>query len=229
MGSEGSSGRAAAAEGVPAEDAVELTLALCHEVRNLLAAVRLSAYLIARETDSAQVRASIEDIEAISVEAGAALAHIRPLLDAAGESPRVDPVAVLEAVGRSLTEIPGRAAPVEVRWPDALPDVRVDPDALHHLLVTLALSARETVREPGAVRVGAEAREGSVVFRVEDDGDPLVEAEARPKPDPVHRPGRRGLGLRVAEALMRSAGGGLRIDTRADGTRVELVLPVLED
>lgn len=206
-------------------DPVALALALCHEVGNLLAAARLSAYLVARETEPDQVLASAEDIETVATQAGAALAHIRPLL-VGREAVRVhvDPGELLEAARRSLEQNSARAPEVEVRPAPELPDVRVDPDGLHHLLVTLVMAAWDATPDGTSVHMEACADGDTVVFAVEDDGRPY-EAE---KVDPQVGPRGRALALEVAATVVERWDGQVRVSLQSVGTRVEVRLPAAD-
>jgi len=206
-------------------DPVKLALALCHEVGNLLAAARLSAYLVGRESRNEQLAASAEDIETIAGQAGAVLAHLRPLL---GDDPaarvHVDPAELLRAVDASLAHSTPRTPSIEIEVRRDLPDVRLDSDALHHLLVTLVLSAWNATPEAGAVRLSASRDGGWVVFAVEDDG----EAWRAEKTDPRVGPRGRALALEVAATLLARWDGEVLVMPRAVGTRVEIRVPVAD-
>jgi signal transduction histidine kinase len=205
-----------------AGDPVELALALCHEAGNLLAAARLSAYLIGRETESEQIQASAEDIETISTQAGAVLAHMRPLLiDDPAARMHVDPAEVLRGVDRTLAQQSDRAPAVSVDVSDDHPDVWVDTDALHHLLVTLVLSAWDAAPKGTEVQVSAGSEGDGVLFSVEDEG----RADELEKADPRVGPTGRALALGVAATLVERWGGEVRVDRSEAWTRVELWLP----
>lgn len=205
------------------EDPVRLTLALCHEVGNFLAAARLSAHLIGRETDPSRIRADAEDIDTVATQAGAIVAHLRPLLmDDPASRLYIDPCEVLAAVERAVTQPPPRGPALDLHSQGDLPDVRVDADALHHLIVTLVLGAWEASPPDGRVRVAAEVDEGMVVVAVVDAGRPY-EAESE---DTRVGPRGRGLVLDVAATLVGRWGGSVYVDAGEGGTRVELRLPV---
>ena len=205
------------------EDPVRLTLALCHEVANFLAAARLSAHLIGRETDPSRIRADAEDIDTVARQAGAIVAHLRPLLTGARASRlHVDPREILAAVERAVTQPAPRGPVLDLRSQGGLPYLRVDADALHHLIVTLVLGAWEASLPDGRVCVTAEVNEGELVFAVTDTGGPY-DAET---PDARVGPRGRGLVLDVAATLVGRWGGGVYVETGEAGTRVELRLPV---
>jgi signal transduction histidine kinase len=195
---------------------------LCHEVGNLLAATRLSAHLLGRGPSSSETVSVCGDIEELTAQAGALLAHVRPLLSEPElESPRVAPAAVLESVARSLGERAWEAVRVEVLRPGSLPDVEFDPDAIHHLLVTLVRAACESARPNGHVRVSAAPVRGGVVFSVEDDGRIPLEEDTGPG-----MPQRgRALTLAVARAILAASGGHLEVAHSARRTRIEVRVP----
>lgn len=203
-------------------DPVQLVLTLCHEIGNLLAAARLSAYLVGRDGAAEPVRASAEDIQTLCSQAGAALAHLRPLLTGSETRPvRVAPDEVLKAVGRSLARGGGYPPLVELTVEDALPDVEVDPDALHQLLVSLVLSAWDAAPEGCRVRLDALEEEGLLRFRIEDGGEPY-RAE---KVDPRIGPRGRALALEVAATVLEAWRGHVDVRSGEKGTRVDVCLP----
>jgi signal transduction histidine kinase len=203
-------------------DPVSLALALCHEIGNLLAASRLSAYLVARETEPSEIRAGAHDIETAAAQAGAILAHVRPLL-AGADSARlhVEPGQVLEAVRRSVDQHAAGVPELVTEEGADLPDVRVDPDGLHHLLVSLVLAAWDASPEGASVRLEAGAQGGVVVLAVEDQGRPYRHEET----DPRVGPRGRALVLEVAATLVQRWQGEVRVLPKPGGTRVELRLP----
>lgn len=203
--------------------AAELVLGLCHEIGNVLAATRLAAHLVANDLAGPDLAQAAAGIEVEAARAGALLGQIRPLL--AGRALRrlrVSAAEVLDALERSLGAAASGPRQLAIRKPRNVPDLSVDPDALHHVLVALVLAAAESVPTNGHVTVSARRGEAAIVVTVEDDGRPL---EARP---PAGAPLRRGrqLVLAAAAAVVRTQGGSLRVEPRArgGGTRVRITL-----
>ncbi len=199
-----------------------LVLGLCHEVGNLLAATRLGAHLVARGLALPDARATAAQIEAEAARGGAFLGMIRPLL-AVGEQRRlrIAPGEVLAALERSLGAASDGPPQLDFRRPRAVPDVRVDPDALHHVLVALALAAADVTPRDRHVTVSAVREADSVAFVLRDEGGRL---EASPPRGVAPRRG-RPLVMAAAAAVLRGQGGRLESAPVKGGVRVRVVLP----
>jgi hypothetical protein len=201
--------------------AAELVLKICHEVGNLLAAARLSAHLLPHSGEQDQGMAS--DLEDLSAQAGWLLSHVRPLLTNDPKSRiHLSPTSVLGAVARALREGSGAGSPPEVHVPEELPEVRVDPDALHHVLLTLVRSGHEGREGVKETVVSAHQHGGRIVFTVWDGGAP-ARAQGRP-PAGLHRG--RALALEIARALALRDGGSLTTRTTLGGLEIGLAFPV---
>jgi signal transduction histidine kinase len=200
----------------------ELIAALCHDIGNLLAAVRLSAHLLSHDVDEAERLSVARDVEDLAALAGALLAQVRPLL--AGDtlsSVRVSPAEVLTALHRALKERRAGGAELSIARGRGLPDVRIDPDAVYHLLLTLVHGALEAAGPGGRVRVSAKHQGRRVILSVADDGRQVdlegIRHGARPRG--------RELAIRVADAVLRGMGGRATAELRRRGTRIDLFLP----
>jgi len=105
---------------------------------------------------------------------------------------------------------------------DAAPAPLLAPaEWLDRLVGTLVDNACRYAPDGGRVRVATGVRDGRSVLCVEDDG-PGVPPDERPRLfDRFHRasevPGGAGLGLAIADAVVRSTGGRWRVDTSALG------------
>jgi C4-dicarboxylate-specific signal transduction histidine kinase len=203
-------------------DPLRLARALCHEVGNALAAVRLSAHLLSRSPSRGDLAESSRELAAVAARAGAALGQLRVLLAGAPPAPSLvaEPEAVLASVRHALAAAGGDAAGLELTAAAGLPEVRADAEALHHLLVSLVFAAWDAVPEPGPVRVSADLTPDGVAFAVTDTGPVLRALE----PDPAFEPGGRGLGLAVAATLVARWEGALEVRSGRAGNRVELRL-----
>jgi len=166
-----------------------------------------------------------ETLEDLAAQAGCLLAHVRPLL---GDDPksriRVSPSNVLVAVARALHDDSKSSPAPEVQVSEGLQEVRVDPDALHHVLITLVRASRGSGEEGRAV-VSAKRRGRSVVFTVRDGASPSA-ARGRAT---AGAPRGRALALQIARALALRDGGVLSVRSVSGGAEVDLAFPALAE
>jgi C4-dicarboxylate-specific signal transduction histidine kinase len=124
---------------------------------------------------------------------------------------------------------------VDVRGPDDA-FVAIAPDALKQVFVNLVQNAREAVSQsdasrPAEIRIGVTVAGPSIVIGVADNGPGIPESERSRVFDPFYSTKREmagvGLGLFVAEGLVRSAGGRLTVgQVPGGGALFEIQLPV---
>lgn len=207
----------------PAEDStfskpLDLLLALGHEIGNLLAATRLHAHLIdadATATELANISATIGEL---SSRMGSLLAQIRPLVSPVSEgAPNIDPIEVLDGVRRGIEESCDERVAIDLDSAAGLSMAVIDPEPLHHILLTSIYQALEESEPVGKVAVSAFARADSIVFAVDDES----------KFEEVSDGALRGRSLlhEVAGAILRPRGGQIAICSQGGGNRVELTVP----
>lgn len=193
------------------ERSAEQIVALAHEVGNVLAAVRMSAHLLP-DGSARERRDGAGEIERWVAHAGELLALGRPIVGASREGrSRVSVAEVLEGVGHVLLqpgELPG---PFEVASaPRGAPGLRVDLDALHHVLRVLVRTLFS--EQPGCeVSLRAGRRGDRVEFVIAASG-----GDAR---------GREALAIQIADAAVRPDRGRVTQDSTRRGTRVRVSLP----
>ncbi len=188
----------------------ELLLALCHEVGNLLAAVRLHSHLL--DEDSAA------QISQLAGRAGSLVALVRPLLTPAPErSAPLAPRAVLAGLRRGLDDSDAVQVRIDVESAADLPDVAIDGETLHHLLLAQILAALEERGTAAPFRVAAEALGDGVAFVVADGPSAEAESEA-----PELRG--RALGRALAQTILGTRGGRVEIQRRPDGAHTAYVV-----
>jgi signal transduction histidine kinase len=193
-----------------------LQVAVAHEVGNLLAAIRLSAYLLPAAEARERARGA-RQIEQLAAQAGELLAQVRPLLADSRAGAAVAPAEVLEGVRRALADAPGNERLEVKAAPRGLPDVRVDPDALHHALLTLARGALEAASDGGRVVLRAGRSGRRIAFEIADTGRPFEPPPARALPRG------RALAVRLADAALRPEGGAAELRAGRGGTRVRVL------
>jgi signal transduction histidine kinase len=193
-----------------------LVVQLAHEIRNPVAAVRNCLELIRRRIGGDAEAMGFADLAVGELMRMHALAEQLLDLNRPGDpgSATCDPLAVAREVA-SLTALGDGDVQIEVT---GLPDVRaaIAGDALKQVLINLSRNAREAHGTHLEIDVRVDG-----VITVADDGpgipagllprifDPFVSTKTA-----VHGV---GLGLFVAEGLIRSAGGRIQASNRADG------------
>lgn len=208
-----------AAKGSATRDPTDLVLALGHEIGNLLAATRLHAHLIEAETTEAELSAISVTIGELSSRMGSLLAQIRPLVSpASGAAPHIDPLEVLDGVRCGVEESCDARIAVDLDSAAGLPMAAIDPEPLHHILLTSIYQALEESAPTGRVTVSAAAQAESIIFRV--DGEAECEA------DPGSALRGRTLLHAVADAILRPRRGQIAAHPLGPGTRVELTVPM---
>jgi two-component system, cell cycle sensor histidine kinase PleC len=147
---------------------------------------------------------------------------------------RVEPRAIVEQCAQSVAA-QAEAAKVElVVRPSTATPVAADPARLKQALTNLLSNAIKFTGQGGRVSIGATGHDDAVVFEVSDTGIGMTLDQVVVAMQPFRMIGgsmtRRhsgiGLGLALAERLVRLHGGELRIDSRPGcGTAVAAILP----
>ena len=213
-----------------------LAAGIAHEVRNPLGVIRSSAALVRehfREGDDAHRACGfiLEEIDRLDGLIASLLAFARPT------SLRVRLAAVRDVVARAaaLAEEPlrRREARLEARLAAPEAELAVDPDLIAQVLLDLVTNAAEAVPRGGRVELRARTEPERVVLAVADDGPGVPEAERARVFEPFYttKAGGTGLGLAMAERIVRAHGGSLAVVPGAGagpggaGACFEVVLP----
>ncbi|HEX6939351.1 MAG TPA: HAMP domain-containing sensor histidine kinase [Longimicrobiales bacterium] len=209
---------------------------LAHEIKNPVHAAVINVELIRRRVASDQVEQTLERVRALESQVGRAhelVDWLLRLLRPSREPARliaIDQV-VLELL--PLLESICRLSRVEVCFEPAGNDALVDvsPGAVRHALLNLVTNAIEAMHPGGGrIRISGSSTADEVRLHVADTG-PGVPAHAVARigtPGFSTRPGRAGLGLAVAHALMEEAGGRVTLDSAggpATGACFVIALP----
>ena len=200
----------------------ELLFALCHEMGNLVGAIRLQAHLLDEEMAPKDLAIASVELDDLSARVSALLAHIRPLVSE--QHRRADDVNVSDLFAglvHSLEDVGSHGVALSTDPGEPGLSVHVDRDVVHHLLVSFAYVAVEAVRPSGSLRLSAESDGKCVALVLEDDGrideDPAEWADQSLRGRPLL--------CAIADDVLGKRGG--RIDARRDGdwTRIALWLP----
>jgi signal transduction histidine kinase len=197
---------------------VDLVLALCHEIGNLLAAARLHSHLIDADATATELADIATTIGELSSRMGSLLAQIRPLVSPVPEgAPNIEPIEVLDGVHRGIEESCDERVAVDLESAASLPMAVIDPEPLHHILLTSIYQALEASEPAGKVAVSAFAQADSIVFAVDD--------ESKFEDVPGDALKGRALLHTVADAILRPRRGQIAIRSLGAGNRVELTVP----
>ncbi len=211
-----------------------LVTELAHEIRNPVANVRNCLEVVRRHVSDAKAREftdlAVEELLRMHELAERMLDLNRPV----GDGPaRCDPVAVAGEVA-ALAELGDRAG----RWPISVvtgppeTEASIPPESLKQVLLALATNAREAMPDGGAIEIRIGAEDGRTTIDVCDEGsgfdadtlpyvlDPFFTTKSE-----VHGV---GIGLFIADGVLRRHGGRIRAENRVDrsGARVRIDLPV---
>ena len=224
----------------------DLVATVSHEVRTPLAAIYGAALTLRRDDveleevvrerlldivveESARLGEIVNDLlTANQIDAGILTATIEPC----------DPAELAESVvAAARTHLPSEIT-LELRSPDALPQVAADPGQLHQVLANLVDNAVKYSPEGGGVDVELESRGDYVRFVVRDPGLGIPAAEQRRifekfyrlDPDMTQGIGGTGLGLYICRELVRRVGGRIWVESReGEGSTFYVEVPVARD
>ncbi|MCG8588721.1 MAG: hypothetical protein MJE66_05470 [Proteobacteria bacterium] len=208
--------------GNAAFEAAEIVFALCHEIGNLLAAVRLQAHLIDSDVSARELAAASVDIDQYTARASALLTHVRPLMSAdAGTPLEVEPGRAAAILQQAIEDHGTRGVRVDWDCADDLAPVRFDPENLNNLLLTLCFDAIEAARPSGCVVVVCSSVEGGTEISIADDGD---EEDGMSEWRSQARRG-RPLSWIIAECVLRKGGADFAVARESGRTTVRITLP----
>jgi len=216
-----------------------LAAGIAHEVRNPLGVIRASAAMVREHFapgDDAHRACGfiVEEIDRLDGLIASLLAFARPT------RLRARSAALGELVERASTlaeeTLRQRSAELVAALEEPDATLRVDPDLIAQVLLGLVTNAAEAVRPGGRVELRTHAAADHVVLAVADDGPGIPEADRERVFEPFFttKVGGTGLGLAMAERIVRAHGGRLRVITgegagpAGAGACFELILPRAE-
>ncbi len=203
-----------------------LLFALCHEMGNLVGAIRLQTHLLDQEMSPRDLVAARSEIDVLGARVSALLTLVRPVEAGAASAPGegIDPNDALAVVEHGLETFMLPGVRIELVRGGPGRRLRVDRNAVQALITSFVHLAIEQVRPSGRVRVGIEHRAGRGAFVIEDDG-PADPGLVGWRDEPLRG---RTLLCAIASHVAESVGGEVHAETAASGSRVELWLPFAE-
>ena len=216
-----------------------------HELKTPLTAIRMYAQTIqsgAVDDDPKSLRTCIDSIARETEWLGAMIERLLAWRAAARDRENLD--FVTGSIAGVSTEVAARFGrmlpPVGAEFTISVATtlaVRHDPSAIASVLLNLLTNAFKYTLEPKKIGLSVEDREGSVVIRVEDNGIGIPPAEQKQIFDPFYRVdsslrGRAagaGLGLAIADVLVRGHGGMISVESvDGRGSTFTVALPSVE-
>ena len=218
----------------------QLTASIAHEIRQPLAAVKMSGsaalrWLTRHPLEIDEVRQAIEAIVKDADRANNVIGRIHGLVRKAAPSRDALEIneAILEVVALTRAEAAKQGVTVQMQLADNLPQIRGDRVQLQQVVINLiinaiqAMSAVEGVRE---IHVST-ACEGLEAVRVAvQDSGPGVSPEKLPhlfEPFYTTKPGGMGMGLSISRSIIEDHGGRLWAGENAPkGALFQFTIPV---
>jgi signal transduction histidine kinase len=215
----------------------EMAAAVAHGLRNPLASLRAAAQLVRKHPEAPSSRehldAIVEEVDRLDRRISHLLSFSRPApFHALQESvPRLIE-GLLPAFSQPVRE---RGVELELKLPDDLPEVRVDPMQLEQALVEIVSNALDAMLTGGRLTISASSQEngsspGLVIIEVADTGPGIPENVLPSICEPFFttRQEGTGLGLAIAKRYVEQNGGGLEIVSRPGMTKVRVHLPAVQ-
>lgn len=223
-----------------AEAVARLAAVLAHDLGNALAAIRANAELITEETGvGASPDVEVGEILAATDRAAALGRQLAAFGRKAGVWTAVLPARTLVHGAVALAApFMSPSIQVSVTAGEAVPPVHVDPAALEQALLHILLNARDAMPEGGRLdlTIGAVSLEGrpAVDLIIHDTGGGMSEETLARAFEPFFTTRAdhlaAGLGLPVAQAILRQAGGIITVASApGTGTTVRVRLPAARE
>ncbi len=222
-----------------------LTAGVAHDFNNLLASILGNAEMLHSDLDTQPTQVRRVSIILQAADRGAVL--VRQLLAFARKQPlapkQIDLNSVVEGISELLRVTLGPAIRVRTQLSSGLWPALVDPVQVEHVLLNLAINARDAMPGGGelAIATGNLARDARepvddlppgdyVVITVGDTGTGMTEEVRRTAFEPfftTKAPGQgSGLGLSQVYGMAKQSGGGARIASKlGEGTTVRVLFP----
>jgi len=198
---------------------------LAHEMRNLSSA----ALVVHKNLSRMKQLETNEDFRALGglVQSLERMSASELGSTAAQNGEVVELTSVLDEL-RILIETTYHESEIDVQWDieEPLPLVWADRYGLVQVFLNVAKNSQRAMmsRDKKRLRIAASKENGKVVIRFEDTGTGIASPENLFRP---FQPGAKssGLGLYVSRAIMRSFGGELSYEPRAEGACYAVILP----
>ena len=209
----------------------QLAASVAHEVRNPLSSIKSMVQVLEEELAQKGLHAEetpliTDEINRLNRTVSRLLRYARPAAEGRREA---DFAELLDTVLQLLRhESERRGVRLEVRLPEGLRPVHATDDEVKEVLLNLVLNALEAMPRGGALTVSARQEDERLHVGIHDTG-PGIPEELREKvfePSFTTKEGGTGLGLSIVRERLRQVGGAVRCSSSAEGTTMEIELPL---
>jgi PAS domain S-box-containing protein len=222
-----------------------LASGVAHDLNNVLVPILMAAPLL-RSDSSKDERENFLNIIESSAQRGASIVQqvLTFARGASGDHILLQPVYLLEEIGKMVQETFPKTVRVRTSYPEDLRLVEGDPTQLHQVLLNLCVNARDAMPEGGTLSLIAEnfdvdeqyaamtpgLKSGlHVLISVMDTGTGIPRHIIDKIFDPfftTKEPGKgTGLGLSTALGIVKSHGGVISVYSANNGTTFRILLP----
>ncbi|MFT5442856.1 MAG: hypothetical protein ACI8W3_001900 [Myxococcota bacterium] len=204
------------------DHSANLIFAMCHEISNLVAAIRLQAHLVDEDLDARGLAVASLEIDDLSARSAAILALIRPVLSPApAEIAPLDAGVIALGFERAIVDYGGRGFEIAFDIPSDLPEIRAETEVFHYILLSQAYGAMEAMSPGGEIRVEVVVEEKEVIFVIED-GAPEEEEHLAWREASLRG---RALECAVAHQILTKRGARFSVERRGAKNRTEIAAP----
>ncbi len=210
----------------------ELAGSVGHELRNPLAVIRNSVYLLkSASTDETKRGEYINLIEQETVNASRIItdlldySHIQPLKPIACDAVDI----VNEVLERNK---PPENVSVSIQVPRDLPKILVNPQQIGQIMANLVCNAYEAMPQGGSLEISGESKEERMEINIKDTGKGISKKELAKIFEPLFttKPRGIGLGLAISRRLADLNRAEIQVNSKTgEGTIFTLSLPTSED
>jgi signal transduction histidine kinase len=210
----------------------QLTASIGHELRNPLAVIESSLYLVRQRLARLKVEDPQLDKHADKIQKQVAQCNrtITHLLDLARDRPPARQRCVLQELVRDLVVDVDPRTRIEV---DIAPEISIDVDAedLGHVLTNLFVNAAEATEGACRITVSASRVRGGTEIIVHDDGPGVPPEHAEHVFDALFTTKARGtgLGLALCRRIVHAHGGEIELLASEAGARFRLWFPDISE
>ncbi|MBW1773028.1 MAG: PAS domain-containing protein [Deltaproteobacteria bacterium] len=211
-----------------------LAAGIAHEIRNPLSSIKgFATYFGERYKNVPEDRKTaeimVQEVERLNRVITQLLEFARPMTVQKKPSP-LGPV-----IQHSLKTIEREAltndVKIETKLPDEIPQIPMDGDRIHQVLLNLYLNAIEAMEEGGTLAVEVANEAGGLRITVSDTGKGIKGKDISHVFDPYFttKQSGTGLGLAIVHKIIESHEGDIKLDSEpGKGTRVTIILPVFD-